>query len=79
MIKHPGDVLREQLDAQSLTLSAAAEKAGVTSASLSRLINRKQSLTAEFAVKISILCQADPLTLLTYQNIYDLARLEGKE
>lgn len=79
MTKHPGDVLREELEKQDITLNAAAERVGVSTSTLSRLINRKISLTAELAVKISILCKDDPLTLLTYQNLYDLARLKGKE
>lgn len=79
MTKHPGDVLREQLEAKNITLTEAAVKTGVATSTLSRLVRRKHSLTAELAVKISILCNCDPLTLLTYQNVYDLAQLEGKD
>jgi addiction module HigA family antidote len=75
--QHPGEILRASLEKQNLSVNEAGRKVGLTGATLSRLINGKQALTAEAAIKISILCSESPLTLLTYQNLYDLARLEG--
>lgn len=77
-INHPGDMIRTLLAGQGLNLSEAAEKTGITKATLSRLINCKQCLTPEVALKISILCRVSPLTLLTCQNHYDLHQLGWK-
>ncbi|WP_147200814.1 HigA family addiction module antitoxin [Pantoea sp. CCBC3-3-1] len=74
-VQHPGNILRKALEDEKMSLAAAAEKIGVTKATLSRLINQKQSLTPELAIKISILCRKHPLVLLTCQNEHDLARL----
>jgi len=77
--EHPGNTIKTLLNEQGMTLIEAAEKTGIHKATFSRLINGKQSLTAEVALKISILCRVSPLTLLTCQNRYDLHQLGWEE
>ncbi|HHA1396936.1 helix-turn-helix transcriptional regulator [Enterobacter soli] len=76
---HPGEILRQRLKEKNMNLSEAAKVAGTTKATLSRLISGKQALSASLAVKISILCNSDPLSLLASQNVYDLAILKEEE
>ena len=76
---HPGNKIKALLEEQGISLSVAAEKTGIHKATLSRLINGKQALTPEVALKISILCSVSPLTLLTCQNRYDLHQLGWEE
>lgn len=71
-LAHPGETIGALLKEQGMTLIEAAEKSGIHKATLSRLINGKQNLTAEVAIKISILCRVSPLTLLAQQIRYDL-------
>lgn len=78
-IKHPGNTIKLLLTERGMTLIEASEKTGIHKATLSRLMNGKQSLTPEVALKISILCRVSPLTLLSCQNQYDLHQLGWEE
>jgi len=78
-IEHPGNTIKLLLTERGMTLIEASEKTGIHKATLSRLMNGKQSLTPEVALKISILCRVSPLTLLSCQNQYDLHQLGWEE
>lgn len=50
---HPGETLREDvLPALGLTVTAAAEQLGVSRAALSRVLNGKAGITADFALRL---------------------------
>ena len=78
-IKHPGDVLQAAIEASGMTLRQVSETVGVSHSTLSRIINRKQVLTADLAVKLGGFCNETPLALLSLQNRYDLAQIQGND
>ena len=54
---HSGLVLREYLE--DISITEAAQRLGVTRAALSRILNGKAAISAEMAVRISILLNHD--------------------
>lgn len=73
---HPGLVLYEYLGETSVT--EAAKRLGVTRAALSRILNGKASITAEMAVRLSILLGTSSALWLGMQNDYDLWQAEQR-
>ena len=67
---HPGEVLKEYLDGISVT--AAAEKLGVTRVTLSRILNRKSGISAEMALRLAKALSTSPDMWLSMQLQYDL-------
>lgn len=76
--QHPGEILKKAIEHRNISSAEAAREIGVNIASLSRLINKKQSLTAEVALKVGPFCGVEPLWLLTQQSIYDLEQILGE-
>jgi addiction module HigA family antidote len=50
---HPGDVLREWLEGTQVSITAFAAHIGVTRAKLSRIINGRSGVTAEFDLRLN--------------------------
>ena len=73
---HPGEVLREYLAETSI--SEAAQRLGITRASLSRILNGKAGITADMAVRLSILLGTSSRLWLGLQNSYDLWQAQQK-
>ncbi|WP_085363831.1 HigA family addiction module antitoxin [Neisseria zoodegmatis] len=73
---HPGLVLREYLAETSVT--EAAKRLGVTRAALSRVLNSKAAISAEMAVRLSILLGTSSQMWLGMQSDYDLWQAEQK-
>ncbi len=71
---HPGLVLREYLAETSVT--EAAKRLGVTRAALSRILNGKAAISADMAVRLSILLNTSGELWLNLQNKYDLWQAE---
>lgn len=68
---HPGEVLRECLGENSVT--ETAKRLGVTRAALSRILNGKAAVSAEMAVRLSVLLpNTDAALWLRLQNSYDI-------
>lgn len=74
---HPGLVLRESLENTSVT--EAAKRLGITRAALSRIFNGKAAISADMAVRLSILLpNTDAAFWLRMQSAYDLWHAEQK-
>ncbi|WP_315360832.1 HigA family addiction module antitoxin [Neisseria bacilliformis] len=74
---HPGEVLRECLGENSVT--ETAKRLGVTRAALSRILNGKAAVSAEMAVRLSVLLpNTDAALWLRLQNAYDLWHVQQK-
>ena len=74
---HPGLILREFLSDTSVTEAAA--RLGVTRAALSRILNGKAAVSADMAVRLSILLpNTSPTFWATLQTHYDLWQAEQK-
>ena len=67
---HPGLVLKEYIDGTSVT--EVAQRLNITRSMLSRILNGKSSITAEMAVKLSILLGTSSKMWLGMQEDYDL-------
>ncbi|MDO5638374.1 MAG: HigA family addiction module antitoxin [Neisseria sp.] len=74
---HPGLILRDILSETSITEAAA--RLGVTRAALSRVLNGKAAISAEMAVRLSILLpNTDAAFWLRLQAAYDIWQVEQK-
>ena len=80
MFVHPGLFLRaEIIDAKGLNVADAAKHLGVTRQTFSRLLNGRQDLSAEMAVRFEKAFGAKADILMRMQVAYDLARARSSE
>jgi addiction module HigA family antidote len=76
---HPGEVLRELcLEPLNLTISEAARGLGVSRKTLSSIVNGRQRISAEMAVRLSIAFDTTPESWLNQQVQYDLWQAEQR-
>ncbi|MBX2931173.1 MAG: HigA family addiction module antidote protein [Chitinophagaceae bacterium] len=78
---HPGELIRETIEAlrektgKSLTYEEVANGLATTRKTLSAIINGKQSVSPEMAVKLAVAFKnTTPEFWLSVQNNYDLAK-----
>ena len=67
---HPGEILKEWIEGNSVT--EVAQRLNITRAMLSRILNGNASITAEMAVRLSILLGTSSELWLGMQEQYDL-------
>lgn len=78
---HPGEILREDVLAPlGLSVTAAAERLGVTRKTLSELLNGRSGVSPEMALRISQATGTTAESWLGMQTAYDLwqTRKEAK-
>jgi addiction module HigA family antidote len=81
---HPGELIRETLDGlkeetgQKLTVEQVANGLGTTRKTLSAIINGKQGISPEMALRLSKAFNTTPEFWLHAQENYDLARVRKK-
>jgi len=76
---HPGALLRDDvLPALKLTVSAAAERLGVTRQALHRVLAGTAAMTPEMALRIGKLCGNGPDIWLSMQQNLDLWHAQRK-
>ncbi|MDE0408846.1 MAG: HigA family addiction module antitoxin [Alphaproteobacteria bacterium] len=74
---HPGEILREDiLPALSMSKTAVAAALGVSRQTLYDILNEKQPVTAEMAVRFGKLFGNGAAFWINLQRIYDLALAE---
>ena len=74
---HPGEVLRELcLEPLELTITEAAQALGVSRKTLSSIVNGRQGISAEMAVRLSIAFDTTAESWLNQQVQYDLWKAE---
>ena len=74
---HPGELLREDaLPALRLTVTAAAEKLGVSRQTLHAILSEKSSVTPEMAVRLGKFCGNGAELWLRMQTAHDLWQAE---
>lgn len=77
---HPGIIFKETiLDNTDLTITAAAEKLGVSRKTLSELINGHVGLSAEMAIRISKASKTSSKFWLNIQKDVDLWNSEQEQ
>jgi len=81
---HPGELIRETLDGlkeqtgQKLTVEQVATGLGTTRKTLSAIINGKQGISPEMALRLSKAFNTTPEFWLHAQENYDLTRARKK-
>jgi antitoxin HigA-1 len=70
---HPGELLKEDvLPALRLTVTAAAEKLGISRQTLHAILSERSAVTPEMAVRLGKLCGDGPEIWLRMQMNHDL-------
>lgn len=81
---HPGELIRETIEGirketrQKLTVEEVANGLQTTRKTLSAIINGKQSITPEMAIKLGAAFNTSPEFWLRAQENYDLAQARKK-
>lgn len=71
-LTHPGEVIKDELEARGISQRQLAESIGVSSSQLNEILNAKRALTAEMALLIGKAIDVDPAPLLALQSQYNL-------
>lgn len=75
---HPGDWIKTELvETKGLKVGDLADHLGVTRQTVSRLLNQRQVLTADMAIRFEKLFGVDADTLMRMQMRHDLAVARG--
>ena len=76
---HPGEIIREAIDAEGWTVSDAAVRLGVSRSTLSRVANGRTSVLPPLALALERLGWSDAGHWVRMQRAYDLARARRAE
>ena len=71
---HPGEILRDNLKAEELSVTEAAARLGCTRQALSRLLNRKAGISPAMALALERLGWSDASFWMRLQAAYELAQ-----
>ena len=71
---HPGEILRDNLDAAELSVTDAASRLGCTRQALSRLLNGKAGISPAMAIALERLGWSNAAYWMRLQAAYDLAQ-----
>lgn len=74
---HPGEILRAFLPPE-LTVTEAAQRLGVSRVQLSRLLNGRAAMTADMALRVSLLTGTSAESWLNNQMQWDLWQVNQK-
>ncbi len=75
---HPGESVRfDCIEALDLSVTAAAQRLGVTRQALNNLINGKSGISAEMAIRLDKAFGGGAETWLALQAAYDLAQVRS--
>ena len=76
---HPGEIIREALEAEQWTITETAVRLGVTRNMLSRVLNGKASVSPQLALALERLGWSDAGHWVRMQGAYDLAQARRAE
>ena len=71
---HPGEILRDNLDAAELSVTDAAARLGCTRQALSRLLNGKAGISPAMVIALERTGWSDASFWMRIQAAYDLAQ-----
>lgn len=71
---HPGEIVRDAVEAEGWTVSEAAARLGVTRNTLSRLLNSKAGVSPRMALALERIGWSDAEHWVRMQGAYDLAQ-----
>ena len=73
---HPGEIIRDMcIEGSELTVTAAAERLGVTRKTLSALLNKRAGLSPEMALRLAKVFGRSPEAWMNLQMQFDLWRV----
>ncbi len=75
---HPGEILRDELEARGLSANALALKLRVPANRLTEILNGKRGVSAETALRLSRCLGPSASFWLGLQSQYDLARAQAR-
>ena len=75
---HPGDLLKEELEARGITQKEFSMKTGISYTMLNEILNCKRAVTADIALVMEAALGVNPEMLMNMQNRYNMAQSKMK-
>lgn len=75
---HPGEVLKDGVMVEGVTVTSLAEQLGVTRVALSRILNSRAGISADMAIKLAHVFGGSAESWLYMQANYDLWQAERR-
>ena len=75
---HPGEILRQELEARGTTITAAARALGVTRKALSDVVNLKAGVSPVMARRLEAALETPARLWINLQAAYDLGNEDGE-
>ena len=72
---HPGEIIREAIDAMGWTITEAAARLGVARVTLQRVVNARAGVSPRLAIALERLGWSDAGHWVRMQGAFDLARV----
>ncbi len=76
---HPGDVLKEELEARGISQKKFSELLSVPYTQLNEILNGKRSVTTDFALMVEAALGINPEMLINMQSRYNMAVAKQKK
>lgn len=76
---HPGEILREELEARGTTITAAARALGVTRKALSDVVNLRAGVSPVMARRLEAALDTPARLWINLQAAFDLSQAEAIE
>ena len=71
---HPGEIIREAIDAEGWTITETATRLGVARVTLQRIVNGRAGVSPRLAIALERLGWSDAGHWVRMQGAYELAR-----
>lgn len=71
---HPGDVLKEEIEARGISQRQFSEMLGVSYTMLNEILNCKRPVTSDFALLVEACLGISPELLINMQSRYNLTK-----
>ncbi|MDA1088839.1 MAG: HigA family addiction module antitoxin [Proteobacteria bacterium] len=75
---HPGEILKDEIEARGLTANRFAIEIGVPVTRIGEILHRRRAVTPETALRLAAYFGGSPKVWLSLQADYDLAEAERK-
>ena len=76
---HPGDVLKEELEARGITQKKFSEVLNVPYTQLNEILNGKRPVTTDFALMVEAALGINPELLINMQTRYNMSVAKQKK